>query len=63
MELTIDTGIKQWFSNGFKSKQEVEEDKQKAFEDYNESRRATGKKPVRWEVLYDEKEKTTQTKA
>lgn len=50
------TGIRQWFGNGFKSKQEVEADKEEQFAKWNEELRATGKKELRWEDLYDEKD-------
>ena len=50
-----DTGIKQWFANGFKSKQEVAEDEVRKFDELNEERIARGKKPFKWEELYDEK--------
>ncbi|KXT02691.1 hypothetical protein AC578_1136 [Pseudocercospora eumusae] len=54
--------IKQWFANGFKSKQEVEEMERKRFEDLNESLRARGKRPLKWEHLYDEKKTDDEAK-
>ncbi|KAM3420845.1 hypothetical protein BST61_g4085 [Cercospora zeina] len=47
--------IKQWFANGFKSKQEMEVEKEKRFDDLNREREMMGKKPLAWDQLYDEK--------
>ncbi|PPJ55656.1 hypothetical protein CBER1_05869 [Cercospora berteroae] len=47
--------IKQWFANGFKSKQEVEVEKEKKFDELNAERELLGRKPYRWEDLYDDK--------
>lgn len=48
------SGIKQWFSNGFKSKKEVEQMNHRRFHDLNETLRAKGKKQLKWDDLYDE---------
>ncbi|KAL9526956.1 hypothetical protein SMMN14_09404 [Sphaerulina musiva] len=52
--------IKQWFANGFKSKQEVEADELRKFDELNEERIARGRKPYRWEDLYDDKKAGTK---
>lgn len=39
-------GIKRWFGNGFKSKQEMEADEDNQFEVWNEELRVRGKKPI-----------------
>ncbi|KAF7194675.1 putative 54S ribosomal protein L32, mitochondrial [Pseudocercospora fuligena] len=54
--------IKQWFANGFKSKQEVEELEQKRFEELNDSLRARGRRPLNWDNLYDEKKTKAEAK-
>jgi large subunit ribosomal protein L32 len=47
------TGIRQWFSNGFKSKQQVLEEKEVAFKEMNERRKAWGDKPLQWEDYHN----------
>lgn len=41
-------GIKRWFGTGFKPQAEVEAEKDKQYEIYNEELRLRGKKPVDW---------------
>ncbi|KAK4610158.1 putative 54S ribosomal protein L32, mitochondrial [Fulvia fulva] len=48
--------IRQWFGNGFKSKKVVEMEKEEQFAKWNEELRSTGKRELRWEDLYDEKD-------
>jgi large subunit ribosomal protein L32 len=50
----VEAGIKMWFANGFKSKQEVEADKSQKFDELNAERVARGKRPYEWDELYDD---------
>ncbi|KAF2161646.1 hypothetical protein M409DRAFT_59029 [Zasmidium cellare ATCC 36951] len=45
--------IKQWLNNGFKTKEELEVQKEERFERQNEERIARGEKPLKWTDLYD----------
>ncbi|KAK5112170.1 hypothetical protein LTR85_011603 [Meristemomyces frigidus] len=51
--------IKRWFSTGFKSKQEMEVEKDQQYEVYNEERRLRGSNPIDWreEATQDQKAK------
>ncbi|CAK4034531.1 54S ribosomal L32, mitochondrial [Lecanosticta acicola] len=55
--------IRQWMGNGFKSKQQVELEEYDKFSRLNESRLARGLKPLKWEDLYDDKDKKDEAKA
>ncbi|KAK6388119.1 hypothetical protein LTR65_008127 [Meristemomyces frigidus] len=50
--------IKRWFSTGFKSKQELEAEKDQQYEGYNEERRLRGKDPVDWREEETQDQKT-----
>ncbi|SMR64314.1 unnamed protein product [Zymoseptoria tritici ST99CH_3D1] len=46
--------IRQWFSNGFKSKKQLAEEREMEFEERNETRKLWGEKPLLWEDYYNE---------
>jgi hypothetical protein len=39
-------GIKRWFGNGFKTKEEVEQEEIEKYNEYNEALRVMGRKPI-----------------
>jgi large subunit ribosomal protein L32 len=47
-------GIRQWFGNGFKSKNQIMEEKEAAFAAKNEKLQAWGEKPLKWDDYYSE---------
>lgn len=60
----LEPGIKQWFRNGFKNKEEVKEMEEEKFVQLNEQRQARGMKPLKWEEFSNEKEEDDEkTKA
>lgn len=55
-------GIKRWISTGFKSKHELDAEKDQQYEIYNEERRLKGKMPVDWKAEEAEAERIKSTK-
>lgn len=50
-------GIKQWFNNGFKTKEQVQIEHEERFASENEERLERGEKALKWKDLYDKDEK------
>ena len=47
-------GIKRWFSNGFKAKDEIDAEKDARHQHLNEERRIRGQKPIDWEQMEED---------
>ena len=57
------TGIKRWFGTVFKTKEDLEVQKDEQYATYNEALRLKGKKPVDWreEEIEDKKTRAAKT--
>ena len=55
-------GIKQWFGTGFKTKADLEADKDEQYATYNEALRLKGKKQVDWREEESADQKTKAAK-
>ena len=56
-------GIKRWFGTGFKTKEDLEADKDRLYDTYSEAQRLKGKKQMDWreEEIEDAKTKAAKT--